>query len=105
MKRLLDFDPVTGMRQEYHSNVDGSFTIKTSQDVTGLLKSNGEEIAAAGKGFSREMYKMASIPLVLWHAWWKELGSDPGSRQNQKWLKAKLNSNEFLKLRTKEGRM
>ena len=105
MKKVLDYDPLTGMKQEYHSNPDGTFTIKTSQDVSGLLNNNAEDRSAAGKGFSREMYKMASIPLNLWHQWWSELGSDPGARQNQKWLKAKLNSNEFIKLRTKEGRM
>jgi len=37
--------------------------------------------------------------------WWKELGDDPGATRNRKWLAAKLNSTEFLKLRTKTGRM
>lgn len=105
MKRVLDHDPHTGLTQEYNSNSDGTFTIRTYQDVSSYLRQNAEARAMSSEGWKGELHEVASIPPLVWHMWWKELGSDPGARHNRKWLAAKLNSNEFLKLRTKEGRM
>jgi len=105
MKRILDHDPHTGLTQEYHGNNDGTFTIKTYQDVSSFLRENAEARSLSQTGWKGEMHEVASIPAIVWHMWWDELGDDPGARRNRKWLAAKLNSNEFLKLRVKEGRM
>ena len=105
MKRILDHDSYSGITEIYHGNGDGTFTIETKQDVDPFLKDNAINRSAASTGWKGEMHEVASIPPIVWHMWWKELGSDPGARHNRAWLAAKLNSNEFVKLRTKEGRM
>ena len=105
MKRILDHDPHTGLTQEYHPNSDGTFTIKTSQDVSPFLNQNAEARAMSQNGWKGEMHEVASIPPIVWHEWWKEFGSDPGARHNRKRLIAKLNSSDFLQLRVKTGRM
>lgn len=105
MKRILDHDAYTGLTQIYHGNSDGSFAIQTVQDITPFLSNNKEDRSAASSGWKGEMHEVASIPPIVWHTWWKELGSDPGARHNRPWLIAKLNSKEFLGLRTKEGRL
>jgi len=105
MKRILDHDAHTGLTQVYHGNNDGTFTIQTRQDVDPFLDENAQARSLASGGWKGEMHEVASIPPIVWHMWWKELGDDPGARRNRTWLAAKLNSKEFLKLRTKEGKM
>ena len=105
MKRSLGTDPYTGLTQEYHSNTDGTFTIKTYQDVSSYLNQNAEARGNANEGWKGEMHEVASIPPLVWHTWWKEFGGDPMAQHNRKRLIAKLNSNEFKGLRTKEGRI
>jgi len=105
MKRILDFDAHTGLTQIYHGNGDGSFAIQTVQDVTPFLGDNTAARNNASTGWKGEFHEVASIPPLVWHMWWKELGDDPGARRNKVWLAAKLNSSEFSGLRTKEGRI
>ena len=105
MKRVLDYDAHTGLTQVYSGNGDGTFTIQTVQDVEPFLGENLELRNSASTGWKGELHEVASIPPIVWHMWWKELGDDPGARRNKVWLAAKLNSREFSGLRTKEGRI
>lgn len=106
MKRLMSYDPVSDISTIYHSNPGGeNFTIQTYQDVSTYLKANAEARKNASNGWKGELHEVASIPQNVWNMWWRELGDNPGHPRNRNWLAAKLNSNEFLKLRTKEGRM
>jgi len=105
MKRILDHDSYTGLTQVYHGNGDGTYTIQTTQDIDPFLSQNAQARSMSQSGWKGEMHEVASIPPIVWHTWWKELGDDPGARRNRNWLVAKLNSSDFYKLRTKEGRM
>lgn len=105
MRRSLGVDSHTGIEQIYHGNNDGTFTIQTHQDVSQYLRQNAQDRSSANSGWKGDMHQVASIPPIVWHMWWKELGDDPGARRNRKWLAGKLNSSEFLRLRVKEGRM
>lgn len=105
MSRLLDYDPTTGITQHYSKSSDGQITIKSTQDVDPFLKDNAEVRSTQESGWKGDFHEVASIPTIVWEMWWKELGSNPGAKANRPWLIAKLNNNEFLKLRTKEGRM
>lgn len=99
--KLLDsFD---GNREYFRKNSDGTFTIKRSADISQELEFNAIDRNNAQSGWKGDMHKVASIPLIIVEQWWKELGSDPFSKENRKWLVAKLNSSDFGKLRTKEG--
>ncbi len=103
MGKLLGVE--NGVVETFHKNADGTFTIQKSQDVEGILKDNAIDKNASSSGWKGDMHKVASVPMVIVEQWWKELGSDPFHKKNRKWLIAKLNSSEWSKLRTKEGRL
>ena len=106
MKRLLSYDPYSDISTVYHSNPGGKqFTIQTYQDVSCYLRANAEQRKSVSRGWKGDLHEVASIPPNVWNMWWQELGDNPGHPRNKAWLAAKLNSNEFLKLRTKEGKM
>lgn len=54
---------------------------------------------------SRNMKHLATIPLVVYHAWLKESGLAPGSREFANFLARKLNDSEFSGFRTGGGRV
>ena len=103
MKKVLSHDAVSGITETYQSNHDGTFTIKTSQDAAPFLADNASARSTADSGWKGDFHEVASVPPIVWNLWWKELGDDPGAKRNSKWLIAKLNSSDYLKLRTKEG--
>lgn len=112
MSKLLDFDRQTGITETFHKDeMTGKFAIKKTQDVDAIFKANMEEQNAIGNNtWKGDMHKVASIPLVIWEQWSNELKEqgkhqDPGHNSNRAFLIAKLNNRDFLKLRTKQGRI
>ena len=105
MKKILDYDPFNDITQTYHGNNDGTFTIQSSQDVQPYLDNNARVRSVNNKSWKGDLHEVASIPTIVWDGWWRELGDDPGAKRNKAWLIAKLNSNEFAMLRTKEGKI
>jgi len=89
-----------------HDEMTDKTTVASTQDVDPYLKANKEEresqtsITKMGDG----LQKIASIPLTVIEIWRKELGSDPLSQANRGWLMRKLQSPDFAKLRTRNGR-
>ena len=102
--RLLDCDDGVAT---YHAldEVSNKTIIKTVQDVEPILDINQHKRNNASKGWKGDFHHVASIPVVVWEDWWRELGSNPGSKENRAWLAAKLNNKDWCKLRTKEGRI
>ena len=103
MSKTLSQDSDTKAVHHY-SNADDQTTIQSIQDVSGYLRQNSEE-RAGNKDWKGDFHKVASIPMIVIEQWTNELGDNPLAKHNRKWLIAKLNSNDFLKLRTKEGRV
>ena len=73
---LLDFDPVTGVKQdvEYLYNEDKT-VIRTSQDVSGILERNKllqNEEDYKKQGIKNGFQHVAEIPLSVVHGWMKE---------------------------------
>jgi hypothetical protein len=103
MGRLLESDG--DVHEIFHKDNSGGFHIEVVQDVGKYLKANSDEFNVTEKGTSwkGDFHKVASIPEVVAAQWWKELGSNPFSKENRGWLAAKLNSREFYKLRTRAG--
>ena len=104
MGTLLDSDG--DVHEVYHKDSHtGQFHIEVVQDVGRYLKANADEFNITEKGTSwkGDLHKVASIPEVVAAQWWKELGSNPFSKENRGWLAAKLNSREFYRLRTRAG--
>jgi hypothetical protein len=104
MAELLDYDDFTGVMSVMEKDGD-KLHVNQVQDVEPLLDANQREIASATTNFKGDLHKVASIPLIIIEQWYKELGDNPLDKRNRKWLIAKLNSNEFIKLRTKHGRV
>lgn len=105
---MSGFDPFfrssAGVRHYWRNNDDGTFTLNSEQDVDDILDHNKAQ-ATHNDGYSpdRTLRRVASIPLALVMKWKQEEGwdaFDPGCADK---LRAKLNSNEFLYLRTAPG--
>lgn len=109
---LFDFDSFTGIKEEFRKDqMTGQIEIKKSQNVDGIFNANQAEKNANSSGWKGEFHKVASIPLIIIDQWREELkakGSanpDPLATENRSFLIAKINSSEFSKIRTKEGRV
>lgn len=103
MKGIIERDG--DVTEIYHKDPhDDKFHVQIVQDVSQYLRMNKQDSDQAGTTFGNKsaFHKVASIPEVIVAQWWKELGSNPLSKENRKWLIAKLNSNEYQKLKTKE---
>jgi len=106
MKEIIDAS--TDAYEIYHKDPhDDKFHIQVVQNVAPYLKANREQYNATEKGtnWGGSMHKVASIPEVVLADWWKELGSNPLSKENRKWLISKLNNRDFYRLRTRAGRI
>lgn len=103
MSKLLSQDGDMGAIHHY-SNSEDQTIVQTVQDVEPYLRKNAQE-RSNGDGWKGDLHKVASIPMVVIEKWQNELGDNPLAKRNRKWLIAKLNNNDYLKLRTKEGRI
>ena len=102
--RLLSHDRFSGITRTFHyDEMTKQSTIKVVQDVHEHLQDNTKMRNAQAKGWKGSFHHVARVPLVIIEQWWKELGSDPLSKENKQWLIARLNSRDWCKLRTKEG--
>jgi hypothetical protein len=103
---ILDYDHSSGMKHTYHKDqMSGKVTIHSEQDATEILKQNNRERLASDTSWKGDLHKVASVPINVANAWAAELGDNPFAARNRRWLVAKLNSSEFGKFRTKEGRV
>ena len=104
MKKLLHHE--NGITTIYHkSGVDSKFTVQRTQDVQPFLENNAKIRSSQSEGWKGDLHEVADIPFIVWEQWWREFGGNPGSKENRPRMLAKLNSNEFSYLRTKEGRL
>ena len=70
MKRVLDYDPATGITQWFHfDEITGDIGLETKQDVTAVIEGTKGEFnpvdeRAPWKG---DVHKVASIPMTIYH--------------------------------------
>jgi len=103
------FTSEQGVTWLWRDDPDGpGATAVAVQDVGGLLEQN-KAMSTHNDGYtpSREMRRVASIPAVIQMKWmieegWDCMSNDPGC---QKKLAEKLDSNEYMYLRTAPGRL
>ena len=104
MKRLLDYNADTGVREIFEST-DAGFNIIYEQDVEPIFDRN-KEAANAGKWGDNdarsEFRKVADIPAVIQMEWLTKHGIDILNRNHWAGVKRMLNSNEYRYLRTNE---
>lgn len=96
----------TGIKRQITDNGDGTMSVVASQDVEAQLDFNKAAYTHNdGYSPSRELKRAAIIPPIIAVKWLTEEGwwyMDPGAKDK---LFAKLNSSEYLYLRTAPGHL
>src|ERR1700759_3570611 len=80
-------------------DADGSIHVESHADVEGILDHN-KAMATHNDGYNptRDMRRVASIPMILIHKWLNEEGWNALDPNHEDKLRQKLNSSEFLYL-------
>ena len=102
--RLIDSDGTVSTFFHYDDMEDRTF-IETVQDVEPILDYN-KALQTWDDGYSptRELRRVASIPVVVIEQWLRE-GIDVFNPDHKEAVRRKLNSNEWRHLRTAPGRL
>ena len=104
MKRLLDYNAETGVREIFEGTETG-FNITYEQDVENIFEHN-KQGARQGKWGDNpagsEFREVAQIPIVIQMEWLTKHGIDIYNRNHWEGVKRMLNSNEWRYLRTNE---
>lgn len=82
-----------------------TMVIHKEQDITEHLKANAEARANDDGNWQGDFHHVASIPFVVLEEMNKEAGCNLLKPENRAKLVAMLNNKDYLKLRTKEGRI
>lgn len=99
--RLLDIDPLTGAIETFHyDDVDDTFTIQRTEDVSPLIEHNKAIDSMTPGGWKGDVHRVASIPAVIV----TEL-REKGILNNPERLRAWLNDSDNRVFRTRPGRV
>lgn len=102
MKKLMDFDPLTGESTVFES--DGErFRIAQYQDVQPILDANKKLAANDGyskRGIKNDMWHYATIPNVIAMKWKNEHNVDIFNNDDKERMFKLLNSPEYAYLKT-----
>jgi len=109
MKRVLDYDPMTGITQYFHyDETNGNWGVESVQDVDPILdmnKSMQNDESYSRLGIKKEWWHVARIPVVIQEKWLREDGIDIYNKDHWPKVKAKLNDRDNLYLKTTTGRV
>ena len=109
MKRLLDYDPLTGKTEwHYYDPLTKRTTIETVQDIEPILEMNRKmqnDDSYTKDGIKNEMWHVACIPEVIQLKWLNEHGVDVFNNDHWKKVKQLLNSPDYKYLKTTTGRI
>lgn len=105
MKKDHLFTSASGVRHDWLHNDDGGAVV-SSQDVGAVLERN-KALANENNGWNatRDMRRVATIPMILLQKWQAEEGWDPWDPANGDRLARKLNDPDYAYLRTAPGRV
>ena len=85
-KKILSHDSMTGITKYWNDNGDGTYTIETDQDMTGIIESNKKQHNATDKHTKHgEWSKVASIPMTVYYDL-KQKGIVDDPKAFKKWL-------------------
>jgi len=103
MKRLLDFDPLTGI-SEYFEATDTGFVVHTHQDVEPWIEANKQR-----QNLGRDAWRKqgdwrleATIPIGIQYKWLTQYGIDVWNSDHRKAVVKKLNDPEWRYLKCAE---
>jgi hypothetical protein len=103
--RFLGYDPAYGLTEAFHVDNEVKFVIETAQDVEAIIDNN-KRLANDNDGYSpsRELRRIAAIPLVIVEKWRNELGVNIFNKDHEPKVRALLNDPDWRYLRTSPGR-
>lgn len=104
MKRIIDYDPLTGVSTwfEYHPETDMT-VVATMQDAATLLDQNkalANDTDRTSKGIQKGWWQYASIPNIVIEKWRNEHGIDLFKKEHWNAVFKKLNDPEYRYLKT-----
>lgn len=108
MKRLIDFDSLSGVQtwHEYDATEDRTIITET-QDVEPLLEMNKAQYndeSFKRRGMKNEMLKVASVPVTVLMEWKTKHGVDAWDKNHTAKIMKLLNDPEYRYLRTASGK-
>ena len=104
MKRVLDYDPVTGITQWFHyDETTGDIGLETKQDVTAVIEGTKRSFNETDgrKRWKGDVHKVASIPMTIYH----ELAKISNNFKDQRVIRKWLNDKDNRVFRTRPGRV
>ena len=107
MKRLLDYDPVSGQAEWFEFNGD-TFTVATTQDVSPILERNKTaalDTGAKSKGIKECWWKVATVPNLVIERWLREHNVNFYKKEDWPKVQKLLNDPDYRYLRSSLGRL
>lgn len=104
MKRLLDYDPETGVREVFESTDDG-FMIHLTQDCEPILEDNKARANHGKWGVNHpksEFRHVAEIPIGVQYEWLVKHGINIYKKDHWPAVRRLLNSSDYRYLKTCE---
>jgi hypothetical protein len=106
-KRIVDYDPFTGMTTTFdYDHVSDTTIIGREQDITLLIDSNKRmqnDADYSRKGIKTEWWHMCKIPNIVIERWKNEKGVDVLNKDHWPAVKKLLNDPEYKWLKTTAG--
>ena len=107
MRKLFDYDPLTGVTQYFHyDELTGGWGIETEQDCTKIIEDNKtlqNHDTYSKDGIKKEWWHVASIPVIIQEKWLREDGIDIYNKDHWPRVKRKLNDPDFRYLKATTG--
>ena len=97
-RELLDFDPLTGIRQYFGWDADGEYIIDEI-DCSSTQAVIDQNKRLEGEGMGKDMRLAASIPPEVQYEWLDKYGIECWNPAHKDGVKRLLNSNEYRYLR------
>lgn len=99
-KKVLDYDPITGLKEIWHGSDDGNtFSIETVQDVQPLIDLHKQTQNHFELNRKSEAWHVASIPPSIQLKWRVEYGVDIFNKDHKEKVKRLLNDPEWKYLK------
>mgnify|MGYP005991742311 CR=1 FL=1 len=102
MERLLDHDPLTGVKTWFSSSEEagGTWNLRYEQDASPILDHN-KEMQSEGFDKRSEMWHAAKVPTVVLLEWMTKHGVRAWDPNHKEGVRRLLNSDEYRHLRVK----
>lgn len=104
MKRLLDYDELSGVSVYLEGHGEDGFTIHHTQDAEPILEQNKIKQSMGREYYARDkdMWRVASIPVGVQMEWLTKHGVDVYNQDHWPKVKQLLNCSDWRWLKTAE---